>query len=213
MTSGGAVVKRGCTWPKCGVYGTRCRGCGLDVQKRLLLFPAFLTSARSSPPRTLPISPISPSEAALQRTSPIHPFFLFLPLLFQVRPSSFPSKSPFSFVLCPTRQPTLDPSPPARTPPNPLQICSFLSRWSCLQPPATFFPFLSLSHNLSSATPDKRTSFPLAFSSLKRIPMMSGEAWLYLLSVLLNAVNLFLQVFFTIMYVETSDFPGAVHAF
>lgn len=30
--------------------------------------------------------------------------------------------------------------------------------------------------------------------------MMSGEAWLYLLSVLLNAVNLFLQVFFTIMY-------------
>jgi hypothetical protein len=30
--------------------------------------------------------------------------------------------------------------------------------------------------------------------------MMSGEAWLYLLSVLVNAVNLFLQVFFTIMY-------------
>jgi hypothetical protein len=30
--------------------------------------------------------------------------------------------------------------------------------------------------------------------------MMSGEAWLYLLAVLLNAVNLFLQVFFTIMY-------------
>lgn len=29
---------------------------------------------------------------------------------------------------------------------------------------------------------------------------MTGEAWLYLLSVLLNAVNLFLQVFFTIMY-------------
>lgn len=29
---------------------------------------------------------------------------------------------------------------------------------------------------------------------------MSGEAWLYLLAVLLNAVNLFLQVFFTIMY-------------
>ena len=29
---------------------------------------------------------------------------------------------------------------------------------------------------------------------------MSGEAWLYLLSVLINAVNLFLQVFFTIMY-------------
>ena len=30
--------------------------------------------------------------------------------------------------------------------------------------------------------------------------MMSGEAWLYLFSVLINAVNLFLQVFFTIMY-------------
>lgn len=30
--------------------------------------------------------------------------------------------------------------------------------------------------------------------------MMSGEAWLFLLSVLVNAVNLFLQVFFTIMY-------------
>jgi hypothetical protein len=29
---------------------------------------------------------------------------------------------------------------------------------------------------------------------------MSGEAWLYLFAVLLNAVNLFLQVFFTIMY-------------
>ncbi|KIW98892.1 uncharacterized protein Z519_00555 [Cladophialophora bantiana CBS 173.52] len=29
---------------------------------------------------------------------------------------------------------------------------------------------------------------------------MSGEAWLYLLAVLINAVNLFLQVFFTIMY-------------
>ncbi|CZT20384.1 probable ER-derived vesicles protein ERV14 [Ramularia collo-cygni] len=29
---------------------------------------------------------------------------------------------------------------------------------------------------------------------------MSGEAWLFLLAVLLNAVNLFLQVFFTIMY-------------
>lgn len=29
---------------------------------------------------------------------------------------------------------------------------------------------------------------------------MSGESWLYLLAVLLNAANLFLQVFFTIMY-------------
>ncbi|KND91353.1 ER-derived vesicles protein ERV14 [Tolypocladium ophioglossoides CBS 100239] len=29
---------------------------------------------------------------------------------------------------------------------------------------------------------------------------MSGEAWLFLLAVLINAVNLFLQVFFTIMY-------------
>jgi hypothetical protein len=31
---------------------------------------------------------------------------------------------------------------------------------------------------------------------------MSGEAWLYLLAVLINAVNLFLQVFFTIMFVH-----------
>jgi hypothetical protein len=38
--------------------------------------------------------------------------------------------------------------------------------------------------------------------------MMSGEAWLYLLSVLINAVNLFLQVFFTIMY---SDLEWYVH--
>lgn len=29
---------------------------------------------------------------------------------------------------------------------------------------------------------------------------MSGEGWLFLLAVLINAVNLFLQVFFTIMY-------------
>ncbi|GAB7325781.1 hypothetical protein MBLNU13_g09871t2 [Cladosporium sp. NU13] len=29
---------------------------------------------------------------------------------------------------------------------------------------------------------------------------MTGEAWLFLLAVLINAVNLFLQVFFTIMY-------------
>lgn len=29
---------------------------------------------------------------------------------------------------------------------------------------------------------------------------MSGEAWLFLFAVLINAVNLFLQVFFTIMY-------------
>jgi hypothetical protein len=27
-----------------------------------------------------------------------------------------------------------------------------------------------------------------------------GEAWLYLFSVIVNAVNLFMQVFFTIMY-------------
>lgn len=39
--------------------------------------------------------------------------------------------------------------------------------------------------------------------------MMSGEAWLYLFSVLINAVNLFLQVFFTIMY---SDLEWCVNA-
>ena len=38
--------------------------------------------------------------------------------------------------------------------------------------------------------------------------MMSGEAWLYLLAVLINAVNLFLQVFFTIMY---SDLEWYAH--
>ena len=37
---------------------------------------------------------------------------------------------------------------------------------------------------------------------------MSGEAWLYLFAVLINAVNLFLQVFFTIMY---SDLEWYVH--
>jgi hypothetical protein len=36
--------------------------------------------------------------------------------------------------------------------------------------------------------------------------MMSGEAWLYLLAVLINAVNLFLQVFFTIMYSDLEWF-------
>lgn len=39
--------------------------------------------------------------------------------------------------------------------------------------------------------------------------MMSGEAWLYLLAVLINAVNLFLQVFFTIMY---SDLEWSVRS-
>ncbi|KAK3305682.1 cornichon protein-domain-containing protein [Chaetomium strumarium] len=39
---------------------------------------------------------------------------------------------------------------------------------------------------------------------------MSGEAWLYLFAVIINAVNLFLQVFFTIMYsdLEWYGFPG-----
>lgn len=39
---------------------------------------------------------------------------------------------------------------------------------------------------------------------------MSGEAWLYLFAVLVNAVNLFLQVFFTIMY---SDLEWYVSSF
>ncbi|KAI9747452.1 MAG: COPII-coated vesicle protein [Lichina confinis] len=53
---------------------------------------------------------------------------------------------------------------------------------------------------------------------------MSGEAWLYLLAVLINAVNLFLQVFFTIIdYINPIDLcnrlntyivpEAAVHAF
>jgi hypothetical protein len=44
--------------------------------------------------------------------------------------------------------------------------------------------------------------------------MMSGEAWLYLLAVLINAVNLFLQVFFTIMYSDLEWFvpPSIPHS-
>ena len=40
---------------------------------------------------------------------------------------------------------------------------------------------------------------------------MTGEAWLYLLSVLLNAVNLFLQVFFTIMYSDLEWYGPRIH--
>ncbi|TFB03011.1 ER-derived vesicles protein ERV14 [Trichoderma ghanense] len=39
--------------------------------------------------------------------------------------------------------------------------------------------------------------------------MMSGEAWLFLLAVLINAVNLFLQVFFTIMYSDLEWYGGS----
>ena len=43
--------------------------------------------------------------------------------------------------------------------------------------------------------------------------MMSGEAWLYLFAVLVNAVNLFLQVFFTIMYSDLEWYVSlAFHA-
>ncbi|KAH0561922.1 hypothetical protein GP486_003367 [Trichoglossum hirsutum] len=38
---------------------------------------------------------------------------------------------------------------------------------------------------------------------------MSGEAWLYLFAVIINAVNLFLQVFFTIMYSDLECLEGA----
>ena len=41
--------------------------------------------------------------------------------------------------------------------------------------------------------------------------MMSGEAWLYLLAVLINAVNLFLQVFFTIMYSDLEWYVKTPH--
>ncbi len=40
---------------------------------------------------------------------------------------------------------------------------------------------------------------------------MSGEAWLFLLAVLINAVNLFLQVFFTIMYSDLEWCVNLVH--
>ena len=39
---------------------------------------------------------------------------------------------------------------------------------------------------------------------------MSGEAWLYLFAVLINAVNLFLQVFFTIMYSDLEWYVSAL---
>ena len=40
---------------------------------------------------------------------------------------------------------------------------------------------------------------------------MSGEGWLFLLAVLLNAVNLFLQVFFTIMYSDLEWYAVRPH--
>jgi hypothetical protein len=42
------------------------------------------------------------------------------------------------------------------------------------------------------------------------LSMMSGEAWLYLFAVLVNAVNLFLQVFFTIMYSDLEWYVGVM---
>ncbi|CAG9986980.1 unnamed protein product [Clonostachys byssicola] len=39
---------------------------------------------------------------------------------------------------------------------------------------------------------------------------MSGEAWLFLLAVLVNAVNLFLQVFFTIMYSDLEWYATSI---
>ncbi|KAK8927607.1 ER-derived vesicles protein ERV14 [Metarhizium anisopliae] len=42
---------------------------------------------------------------------------------------------------------------------------------------------------------------------------MSGEAWLYLLAVLINAVNLFLQVFFTIMYSDLEWYVAIISHF
>lgn len=42
---------------------------------------------------------------------------------------------------------------------------------------------------------------------------MSGEAWLFLFAVLINAVNLFLQVFFTIMYSDLEWYVTSFKAF
>jgi len=44
----------------------------------------------------------------------------------------------------------------------------------------------------------------------KAVAKMSGEAWLYLLAVLINAVNLFLQVFFTIMYSDLEWYANSL---
>ncbi|RDA89530.1 hypothetical protein CP533_6918 [Ophiocordyceps camponoti-saundersi (nom. inval.)] len=43
---------------------------------------------------------------------------------------------------------------------------------------------------------------------------MSGEAWLYLFAVLINAVNLFLQVFFTIIdYINPIELCNRLNAY
>ncbi|RKF62574.1 ER-derived vesicles protein ERV14 [Erysiphe neolycopersici] len=43
---------------------------------------------------------------------------------------------------------------------------------------------------------------------------MSGEAWLYLLAVMINAVNLFLQVFFTIIdYINPIDLCNRLNTY
>lgn len=46
----------------------------------------------------------------------------------------------------------------------------------------------------------KGSTVDIGQNTTSKTDKMSGEAWLFLFAVLINAVNLFLQVFFTIMY-------------
>lgn len=113
-------------------------------------------------------------------------------------------------LLCPLLQSSHRPAPfPASSRPelSPSILSSSLSQRlqqdqlldqlplpAATDPPFFLFPFFfffSLSLNLAPFFCVLTAQFS---------PIMSGEAWLYLLSVLINAVNLFLQVFFTIMY-------------
>jgi hypothetical protein len=108
-------------------------------------------------------------------------------------------------------------------------LCFFTTCYvtdSSNQPRCARASFPRLAHptackHTTASEPQQYTSHPLAriealpgyLASLSRIVFvsvppvrahnkitMTGEAWLYLLAVLINAVNLFLQVFFTIMY-------------
>jgi hypothetical protein len=61
-------------------------------------------------------------------------------------------------------------------------------------------PSVALVAQTSPADLAQNPRKPIRRVFLSTTTTMSGEAWLYLFAVLINAVNLFLQVFFTIMY-------------
>jgi hypothetical protein len=84
--------------------------------------------------------------------------------------------------------------PPAKKPPSPITTSDTSPH---LVP-------LSQAFALSLRSPPVSAVFSVVLDaprfSFQVLVTMSGEAWLYLFAVLINAVNLFLQVFFTIMY-------------